>query len=164
MHADIGARNNENFSPLVKYFMATNNTFRPSPSLKILVPFMTSVEDDVVNHHKTDPIAPGWIRVISLFEECKLELETMKKKRVCADRRVSFYDFLSLSCFKAVIFAGNEEVMQVLESGEYKNEFPLYAFLLERRIERVKVRRLSMKRMFSFFYRIWRCEVTGFGY
>ena len=151
LKADTTVRNKENFSPLVKCFMATNNTYRLMPALEILIPFMTLRGDDIDDHYRQDPPAPGWAKVISIFDKCKLELEIMKKKKISKDRRLSFHDFLTLSFFKAVILTRNLDVMKTLESEEYVKEFPCYAFLLMKRIQRIKSQQVPVEKVFNFF-------------
>ncbi|XP_043461637.1 uncharacterized protein LOC122498119 [Leptopilina heterotoma] len=76
-----------------------------------------------------------WIH--SLFEECKEEVIKMRGKKIWADRKVSFFDFLNKDLMDVTKFFRNCEIMSVLKSDKY-DEFPCYAYLFEKRMERVQ--------------------------
>ncbi|XP_033213964.1 serine/threonine-protein phosphatase 6 regulatory ankyrin repeat subunit A-like [Belonocnema kinseyi] len=71
------------------------------------------------------------------FVGCKLEIERMKNERICDTRDVSYLDFLTEDLFRVTAFSRNELLMKMLESLEYENKFPSYAFIFEKRIQRV---------------------------
>ncbi|XP_043472608.1 protein VAPYRIN-like [Leptopilina heterotoma] len=75
--------------------------------------------------------------VSSFFEECKEQVIKMQERRIWADRKVSFFDFLNEDLLKVTKYFRNDDVMSVLESGKY-DQFPNYTYMFEKRKERVE--------------------------
>lgn len=75
--------------------------------------------------------------VYSFFEECKEEVSEMQKRKIWADRKVSFFDFIDEDLMNVTKYFRNCDVMFVLKSEKYV-EFPRYRYFFEKRIERVQ--------------------------
>ena len=61
------------------------------------------------------------------FERCKQELSQMKCKKV--DKNVSYYDILTKNYTRLASCMANETILQNLNSGNLRKEFPCYATL-----------------------------------
>ena len=75
-----------------------------------------------------------WQEVDGIFQECRLEVQKMKN--ICDETDISFFRFFTSDLLKVTEFYKIEKVFEILQSRLYKNEFPHYAFLLEKRLER----------------------------
>ncbi|XP_043469318.1 putative ankyrin repeat protein RF_0381 [Leptopilina heterotoma] len=75
--------------------------------------------------------------VYPFFKKCKEEVIKMQERRIWADRKVSFFDFLNEDLLKVTKYFRNDDVMSVLESEKY-HEFPDYTYMFEKRKERVE--------------------------
>ena len=91
-----------------------------------------------------------WVK--DYFADCKLEIERMKNRKICDTGYVSYLDFLTKPLFQVVAFSRNELLMNVLESLEYENEFPLYAFIFNKHIKRVNQLRSYIDLVEDFLY------------
>lgn len=63
---------------------------------------------------------------------CLNEIEKMKCEEICD--RVFYYDMLTKDKERLELYARNENVSRILETDEYKNKFPIYASILEKRV------------------------------
>lgn len=79
----------------------------------------------------------------------------MKDRKICK-KRFSFYDIWTLKVFDGAKMTEIKEVIEVLESENYKVEIPFYAFLLEKRIERMKLLGDPVKRTEYFLKKYWK--------
>ena len=105
---------------------------------KVLIAFRALTEDNFYTIEDCNiSEVKTWKLANTFFERCKSEVQKLKKTNICDKNHVTFYTFLTNLLLKASKFARSERIMQVLESGECKREFPCYAFLLEKRIQRV---------------------------
>jgi hypothetical protein len=57
--------------------------------------------------------------------ECEEEIAGMKSENV-SNANVSFYDILTKGKIQLAVYAGNENVVQILRSGDHKVKFPIY--------------------------------------
>ncbi|XP_043469238.1 putative ankyrin repeat protein RF_0381 [Leptopilina heterotoma] len=71
------------------------------------------------------------------LESCYEEVAYMQEKKIWADRKVTFYDFLNEDLLKVTKYFRNDDVMSVLEYEKYQ-EFPDYRYFFEKRKERVE--------------------------
>ncbi|XP_033218410.1 serine/threonine-protein phosphatase 6 regulatory ankyrin repeat subunit B-like [Belonocnema kinseyi] len=76
--------------------------------------------------------------VCNFYQECKLEVLRLKNIRFREDKLISLFDFLTNDLMKVTNFTVIEEIIHNLESSDLVREYPHYAFLLEKRIGRVK--------------------------
>jgi ankyrin repeat protein len=67
---------------------------------------------------------------ISNFQnECEEEIASMKTEKV-SNTNVSFYNILTKGISQLAIYAGNDSVVQILSSDDYKIKFPIYASMI----------------------------------
>jgi ankyrin repeat protein len=68
--------------------------------------------------------------VLSDFQKkCKAEIVSMKSEKV-GNANVSFYDILTKGISQLAMYAGNESIVQILRSDDYKIRFPIYASMI----------------------------------
>ena len=96
-------------------------------SRKLLAAFKAITEVDI-------PSEDGPI----FFNEYSIEVARLKNRRICDDRLITLFDFLTRDLYELTQFFFIDKLLKALEVSNYKDEFPSYAFLLEKRIERVK--------------------------
>ena len=77
---------------------------------------------------------------VKLFKEHELEIERIKRKKIVDSSYVSYYDFLTKDIHKLASFSRNRNIIKVLDCEEYMTDFPLYAELLQKRIDEAKSR------------------------
>jgi hypothetical protein len=67
---------------------------------------------------------------ISDFQnECEEEIASMKSEKF-SNANVSFYDILTKDTSQLAMYAGNESIVQILRSDDYKVKFPIYASMI----------------------------------
>jgi ankyrin repeat protein len=67
---------------------------------------------------------------ISDFQnECQEEIARMKSEKV-SNTTVSFYDILTRGVNQLAKYAGNESIVQIFRSDDYKIKFPIYASMM----------------------------------
>ena len=95
---------------------------------------------------------------LSYFQlECEGEIASMKSEKI--DANISFYNILTKGISQLAIYAGNESVVQVLKSNDYKRKFPLYASTISthfRNGERRKELLEQGAKIFHFFFNFLR--------
>jgi hypothetical protein len=62
-------------------------------------------------------------------KECEKEIVSMKSEMV-SDAKVTFYDILTKGESQLAMYAGNESIVQILRSDDYKIRFPIYANMI----------------------------------
>ena len=62
-------------------------------------------------------------------KECEEEIASMKSEKV-GNANVSFYDILTKGISQLALYAGNESIVQILKSDDYKIRFPIYASMI----------------------------------
>ena len=91
---------------------------------------------------------------LSYFQdECEEEIASMKSEKI--DANISFYNILTKGISQLAIYAGNESVVQVLRSDDYKRKFPIYASTINthfRNGERRKELLEQGAKIFHFFF------------
>ncbi|XP_051172640.1 putative ankyrin repeat protein RF_0381 [Leptopilina boulardi] len=104
-----------------------------------------------------------WVK--PFFDECQIEVSQLKKKRICDNRNISFFDFLFKDIMKVMLFCRNEKVMSTIECVNYKNEFRCYKYFFKKRIERVQHLKKCMNALTrflkEFFKRSLPCVVVN---
>jgi hypothetical protein len=70
-----------------------------------------------------------WLSVSDFQKKCEEEIASMKSERV-SNANVSFYDILTEDISQLAMYAGNESVVQILRSDDYKIKFPIYASMV----------------------------------
>jgi len=92
---------------------------------------------------------------ISDFQnECEEEIASMKSEKV-SNTNVSFYDILTKDISQLAMYAGNESIVQILRSDDYKVKFPIYASMINsnfRKGERRKKLLEQGNKMFHFLF------------
>jgi hypothetical protein len=53
------------------------------------------------------------------------------KSEIVSDAKVTFYDILTKGVTQLAVYVGNENVVQVLRSDDYKMRFPKYASMIK---------------------------------
>ena len=67
---------------------------------------------------------------ISGFQNgCEVEIASMKSEKV-GNANVSFYDILTKDISQLAKYAGNDSIVQILRSDDYKIKFPIYASMI----------------------------------
>jgi ankyrin repeat protein len=61
--------------------------------------------------------------------ECEKEIASMKNEKF-SNVNVSFYDILTKDICQLAVYAGNESIVQILRSDDYKVKFPIYANMI----------------------------------
>jgi hypothetical protein len=61
--------------------------------------------------------------------ECEEEIARLKREKV-TDANVSLYDILTKGTNQLAMYAGNDSIVQVLKSDDYKRYFPIYASMI----------------------------------
>lgn len=74
------------------------------------------------------------------YAKCEMEILEMKDKRIADKCYVRFFDFLSQDINKLAEFTENRKIMRYLYSEKYKEDFPIYESLLERKIQLAELR------------------------
>ena len=62
-------------------------------------------------------------------KECEEEIASMKSEKV-GNANVSFYDILTKGMSQLAMYAGNESIVQILRSDDYKIRFTIYASMI----------------------------------
>jgi hypothetical protein len=93
--------------------------------------------------------------IISDFQnECEEEIARLKGEKV-GNANVSFYDILTKGTNQLAMYAGNESIVQVLKSDDYKRIFPIYASMINcnfRKGERRKELLEQGNKVFHFLF------------
>ncbi|XP_033219899.1 putative ankyrin repeat protein RF_0381 [Belonocnema kinseyi] len=97
-------------------------------------------KDVSMNMIETQPL------VHEYYKKCEKELDLMQKERICGSSSICYFDLLKVDAQKLTLFVRNEDVMDVIASGEYKEKFPVYASLLKDCVEEGKTRRDLIER------------------
>jgi hypothetical protein len=67
---------------------------------------------------------------LSVFKiECEEEIASMKREKF-SNANISFYDILTKDTSQLAVYAGNESIVQILRSDDYKVKFPIYASMI----------------------------------
>jgi len=86
--------------------------------------------------------------------ECEEEIASMKSENV-GNANVSFYDILTKDTSQSAMYAGNESIVQILRSDDYKVKFPIYASMVNsnfRKGERRKELLEQGNKIFHFLF------------
>jgi len=68
---------------------------------------------------------------LSVFQkQCEEEIASMKSEKV-GNANVSFYDILTKGISQLAMYAGNESIVKILRSDDYKIRFPIYASMIK---------------------------------
>lgn len=79
----------------------------------------------------------GRIEVLDFMNECKQEILLLKCEKV-VDSNISYYDLLVRRPDVIAKYIRNEDVAQVLTSGNYKEKFKIYSGSIENNFEKAK--------------------------
>jgi len=77
------------------------------------------------------------------------------KSEKFSNANVSFYDILTKDTSQLVLYAGNESIVQILKSDDYKVKFPIYASMINcnfRKGERRKELLEQGNKVFHFLF------------
>lgn len=120
-------------------------------TLALLTAFLAIKKEDIYEYilSISHPWRFGWIE--PCFLKCKIELNRMKERHLCDDRNITVYDILVKDLMEVVALCKNQEVMLILETMNYGNEFPCYEYLLKKRIERLQHLRNCRNVIIRFF-------------
>ena len=105
-------------------------------NIEILLAFLATIEENLYDYNS--PQSEVSKILDNFFKKCKIEVQAMKDKNISKEKNISFFKFLTSDLVNVAIFGKCEEIMQVLKTEEYKNEFPCYSFLMKKRIARIK--------------------------
>lgn len=134
LKADFKAQDRDGKSP---FDIQKENMPGLPKSAEVLIAFMTT--DHVFPVLEHDISSKSDYKTKFLFSQFfRIEVARMRAVQICDERNISFFQFLTDDLLNVTFFAKYGQLMQVLETGVYKTEFPVYAFLLEKRIGRVK--------------------------
>jgi ankyrin repeat protein len=89
---------------------------------------------------------------ISDFQnKCEEEMANMKSEKV-GNAAVSFYDILTKGVSQSTMYAGNESVVQILRSDDYKVKFPVYASMINCNFRKGERRRELLEQGYKIFH------------
>ena len=150
LKADITIRNQQNYSPLFYNLVVIIRNLDKPPSRSLFIPYAAISLDNISDHIVEFERPDEWKEAISYFHECKSELSRMKETRICKDIPFSFYNFLSLNIYNVARFSRIEKVKNILQSRDYRKQFPAYEYFLERQIWRIESLGNSVERTMEF--------------
>jgi hypothetical protein len=78
----------------------------------------------------------------------------MKSENV-SNANVSFYDVLTKGISQLAMYAGNESVVQILRSDDYKVKFPIYATMINCNFRKGERRKLLLEQGSKVFHFIF---------
>ena len=73
-------------------------------------------------------------------KECKEEIASMKTEKI-SNANVSFYNIVIKDINQLAMYAGNENIVQILRSDDYKVKFPIYASMINSNFRKGERRR-----------------------
>ncbi|KAL1456130.1 hypothetical protein WDU94_000880 [Cyamophila willieti] len=79
-------------------------------------------------------------RILDFKDKCSDEVKRMKKQMV-DDSKVSYYDFVMKGTHQLTLCLYNNSIMDVLEQGDYKTMYPVYAGVISGQFTRGKIRK-----------------------
>jgi len=92
---------------------------------------------------------------ISDFQKaCEEEIAIMKTEKV-SNANVSFYDILTKGISQLARYAGNESIVQIFRSDDYKTKFPIYGSVINSNFKKGKRRKELLEqgnRIFHFLF------------
>jgi hypothetical protein len=83
--------------------------------------------------------------------KCVDEITSMKSEKV-GNANVSFYDILRKGISQLAMYAGNESIVQVLRSDDYKVKFPIYASMINSNFRKGEGRKKLLERGHKIFH------------
>jgi ankyrin repeat protein len=87
-------------------------------------------------------------------KECEEEIESMLSEKV-SNANVSFYDILTKSISQLAMYAGNESIVHIFRSVDYKVKFPIYASMINSNFKRGERRKKLLEhgnKIFHFLF------------
>jgi len=84
-------------------------------------------------------------------KECEEEIARMKSENV-SNANVSFYDILTKDVSQLAIYAGNESIVQILRSNDYRIKFPIYARLINSNFRKGERRKELLEQGYKIFH------------
>jgi len=92
---------------------------------------------------------------ISDFQKaCEIEIASMKSEKV-SNVNVSFYDILTKGTSQLTMYAGNESIVQILRSGDYKVKFPIYASMINSNFRKGERRKELLEQGNNIFHSLF---------
>jgi len=92
---------------------------------------------------------------ISHFQtECVDEIASIKSEKV-GNANVSFYDILTKGVSQLAMYAGNESIVQVLRSDDYKVKFPIYASMIHSNFRKGERRKELLEQGHKIFHSLF---------
>ena len=92
---------------------------------------------------------------ISHFQtECVDEIASIKSEKV-GNANVSFYDILTKGVSQLAMYAGNESIVQVLRSDDYKVKFPIYASMIHSNFRKGERRKALLEQGHKIFHSLF---------
>jgi hypothetical protein len=89
---------------------------------------------------------------ISDFQnECEEETACMKSEKF-SNANVSFYDILKKDISQLAMYAGNESIVQILRSDDYKVKFPIYASMINSNFRKGERRKELLEQGYKIFH------------
>jgi ankyrin repeat protein len=89
---------------------------------------------------------------ISDFQNgCEEEIASMKAEKV-GNANVSFYDILTKDVSQLAMYAGNDSIVQILRSDDYKIKFPIYASMINRNFKKGERRKELLEQGNNIFH------------
>jgi len=82
---------------------------------------------------------------------CEEEIATMKSEKV-GNANVSFYDILTKDISQSAKYAGNDSIVQILRSDDYKIKFPIYASMINSNFRKGEIRKELLEQGNNIFY------------
>ena len=83
--------------------------------------------------------------------ECEEEMASLKSEKV-SNANVSFFDILTKGINQLAMYAGNESIVQILRSDDYKVKFPIYASMINSNFRKGEGRRELLEQGNKIFH------------
>ncbi|XP_055838336.1 ankyrin-1-like [Episyrphus balteatus] len=83
-------------------------------------------------------------------EKCTIEIVQLKLQNV-SSKKLNFYDILTKSTHAMVRWARHEDVMGILKSDDYINQFPIYGSMIKRKFKEAIHRRQLLETAYGVF-------------
>lgn len=149
---NVNQRNNDNYC-LLEFALKDDllERYDKTPIIQILVAIIVKMMEnkEFVSSENIECLSDK--KIVIFYKKCKEEIVFLKKRKICKNGRIFYYDYLTSDLEKLTALARNRDIVEEFRLRNYEKEFPIYEQHLTRNFERSLWRLRKMEQIYQNF-------------